>query len=362
MKVLEICPYEPPASGWTMRLKLLRRLIRERGGVCEVLDIGPSRRLVRPECIPVMDARDYLAKLTSFARRGFTFHCHINGEYFRGLLLALAALIICWLFRNPRLVTFHAGTTQPFLEGWRKYALYPLFRIIFGLADAVICNSETVRSRLAPFAHPSKTFPIPAFSKQYLDYKKVQLDAGLERFIESRAPMVSTYLCFRDGFFVDVLADALPYLVERWPNLGLVIVGTGDGRADFESAMEARRLAGHVFLAGDLPHDHFMTLLSKSAVHIRTHIRDGVSATVLEALSLRIPVVASENGIRPQSVIAYRADDPSHLAERAHWTLGHRAQVVEAIAAPDVADTAAMEVDLISGARCSKLAPQPDVR
>lgn len=94
LKILEIFPYEPPASGWVKRIKLLRTVIESRAGQCEILDIGPGRKLQRPDCIPVMNGFDYLAKARKFAKQDYTFHCHINGEYFRGILLAIAAFAI----------------------------------------------------------------------------------------------------------------------------------------------------------------------------------------------------------------------------------------------------------------------------
>jgi glycosyltransferase involved in cell wall biosynthesis len=342
-----------------MRLKLLRRVVQERGGVCEVLDIGPSRRLVRDGCIAVMSARDYIAKVVSFARSRYSFHCHINGEYFRGLLLALAACMVCRLFRNRCIVTFHAGATQPFLQGWRRHALHPLYRMIFGLAHAVVCNSEAVKMQLKSFAGNAKIFPIQAFSRQYLQYQPVELNPPLEQFLRSRLPLISSYLCFRDGFFVEVVLDALPRLLKRWPELGLVIVGTGPGQPDFERALASRGFGENVFLAGDMDHDSFMTLLKRSQVHLRTPVTDGVSATVLEALWLRVPVVASENGLRPRSTMTYRGDDPAHLAQQLDWTLTHHAQVAAAIPGIVVPDTAAAEVDLIAGIESTQLTEQP---
>jgi hypothetical protein len=132
--VLQICPYKPPMSGWVRRVNLLRREIEENGGVCEILDIGPSRKLEGRDCIPVQDGWDYLLKVLRFAHRRFIFHCHINGEYFRGLLLALVAITISRLFGNRCLVTFHAGTDQPFLRGWRKTVIGQLYRLIFSIA------------------------------------------------------------------------------------------------------------------------------------------------------------------------------------------------------------------------------------
>jgi glycosyltransferase involved in cell wall biosynthesis len=348
MKILEICPYEPPASGWVNRIKLLRKAISERGGKCEILDIGPSRKLSRPDCISVMDGGDYLRKVWAFARRRFSLHCHINGEYSRGLLLALAACLIGRAFGTRCIVTFHAGTDQPFFQGWKRSAVAPLFRLIFALAHAVICNSESVKRVLARHGDPVKFFPIQAFSVQYLSYRREEFSPELREFIGSRRPLVSTYLCFRDGFFLDVIIDGLGDIAKQWPELGLVIVGTGDRRDSFEEKIRSRQLSANVFLAGDMGHDAFMTLLSQSAAHLRTPVTDGVSATVLEALSLQIPVVASDNGARPPSVVTYRPRDPTHLAERLDWVLRHHKEVVTSLERPEIPDTLSQEVDLLS--------------
>jgi glycosyltransferase involved in cell wall biosynthesis len=348
MKVLEITPYEPPASGWVTRVKLLRRVIEGRGGTCEVLDIGPNRRVERPGCWTVTSGLDYLVKVARFARAGFTLHCHINGEYFRGLLLCVTAATLARVYRTRCVVTLHAGPVQPFFEGWRGSVLAPLFQLIFGLADAVVCNSEAVKQVLLTYVPAAKVHAIPAFSVQYLEYQPVELDEALTGFLADRSPVISTYLCFRDGFFTDTLVEALAPLVAARPSVGLVVVGTGPERATFEQALARTGLSGHVALAGDLEHDAFMTLLSKSAVHLRTPVTDGVSATVLEALSLRVPVVASANGTRPAGVTTYPATDARGMAAALDWALHHREQLAGACAVT-VEDTAAVEVDLLVG-------------
>lgn len=350
MKVLEITPYEPPASGWVTRIKLLRRVIEARGGTCEILDIGPSRRLVRPGCIPVFNGFDYLRKVVRFARAGFTIHCHINGEYFRGLLLCVTAATLARTWRTRCVVTFHAGAVQPFFKGWRRWAMMPLIRLICGLTDATICNSDAVKDVLLAYANSRKLHVIPAFSAQYLAYSPVDLRAPLTDFLIDRSPILSTYLCFRDGFFTDTLIDGLGRLVTRWPQLGLVIVGTGPDQALFESRLAEAGLARYVAFAGDLGHDAFMTLLSKTSVHLRTPVTDGVSATVLEALSLRVPVVASDNGTRPAGVTTYPATDGFGMADALDFALHHRDELAAAQPAMKVKDTAAVEVDLLLGA------------
>jgi glycosyltransferase involved in cell wall biosynthesis len=348
-KILQISPFEPPASGWTKRIKLLRAVIAERGGVCDVLDIGPNRKLERSGCVSVHSGADYLRKLFRYARQDFTFHCHINAEYFRGLLLALAACLIGRLFRNRVLTTFHGGAKQRDLEGWRRTLVSPFFKTIFSLSDAIICNSAAEKRVLSTLVKSTKIFAIPAFSKQYLDFSMSQLEPAAERFIGSHEPVISTYLCFRDGFFTDTVIHSITQLALKWPNLGLVVVGTGNEVGLFQEKVAAAHISDNVYLCGDMDHSSFMTLISKSMIHLRTPITDGVSATVLEALSLRIPVVASENGNRPATVVTYIADDPNDLTRVLNTTLNNHAEVAESVSPPAIDDTAVREVELIFG-------------
>lgn len=349
LRILEITPYEPPASGWVTRIKLLRKLIREGGATCEILDIGPSRKIPGRDCIPVKHAVDYIWKILSFSFRRFTFHCHINGEYLRGLLLALAACLVSRCLGNRCVLTFHGGTEQPLLTSRRNRAVGPLFWLIFSLPHGVVCNSEAVKKRITRYRRTRNILAIPAFSRQYLEYKTVDLGPDLEGFVKGHSPLISTYLCFRPGFFADVVVEGMARLLGRWPRAGLVVVGTGDKLAEFERLLMEKGIEENVFIAGDLGHDAFMTMVSATEIHLRTPITDGVSACVLEALSLRVPVVASENGNRPASVITYKADCPSSLSEAMCWTLRNRESVVASLKTPEIVDTTRAEIELLMG-------------
>jgi CRISPR/Cas system-associated endonuclease Cas1 len=68
--------------------------------------------------------------------------------------------------------------------------------------------------------------------------------------------------------------------------------------------------------------------MQRSALYLRTPITDGVASSVLEALTLGVPVVACENGTRPQGVITYPATDAAVLAQQVEHVLDHRAEVV----------------------------------
>ena len=71
---------------------------------------------------------------------------------------------------------------------------------------------------------------------------------------------------------------------------------------------------------------------------------------MLEALALRVPVVACENGTRPAGVLTYPAEDPERLAAGVEHVLDHRVDLVAGMQQLDVVDTLADEVALLTNA------------
>ena len=83
-------------------------------------------------------------------------------------------------------------------------------------------------------------------------------------------------------------------------------------------------------------------------MYVRTPPADGVASSVLEALALATPVVAAENGSRPDGVVTYPATDVAALAEAILHVLDNRDAVVSAIPAPVIADTLVEEANLLT--------------
>jgi glycosyltransferase involved in cell wall biosynthesis len=82
-----------------------------------------------------------------------------------------------------------------------------------------------------------------------------------------------------------------------------------------------------LLLLGNLPHDDFLSLLSRCFAYLRTPACDGVSSSVLESLALGVPVVASENGRRPPGVATYVEDDAADLCDKLRHLDTHYADI-----------------------------------
>ncbi|ETX01892.1 MAG: hypothetical protein ETSY1_05620 [Candidatus Entotheonella factor] len=351
-KILQISPFPPPRSGWSVRVAFLKSALCELGHQCQVLNIGSSRKMKSPEYVCVYNALDYLVKVVKFSAQGYTIHAHVNGETLKGLLLILVAGMSNWLFGKRYVLTFHGGVQQSYFTPETGHRLTPLFRLMFALSQRIICNSEVVKAKIAAYGvNPDKITPIPAFTRQYLQHETVTFAPPLEAFLAGHTPVLLSYIVFRDGFFIDTLIEGFRQLRASYPEAGLLLVGTeSDGsplETDIRNRIAAANLEPHVFDVPSMSHDEFRTAMKRCDLYVRTPITDGVCSSVLEALSYNLPVVAAENGSRPPSVIPYIADDPQDLATQAANTLAHLDHIRQQIVKPAIQDTLSDEVNLL---------------
>lgn len=347
--VLEITSYPPPRAGWGVRVSFVRRELERRGVDCQVLNIGKSRRLRSPDYVDVQGALDFLRKVDRYARRGYVVHTHINGDGNKGWALALAAAAIAWRYGCPRVLTFHAGPRQRMFPHERSRLAVPYFKLVFRLAEHIVCNSDEVADAIATYGvSREKVWAIQAFSRQYLDYEPTPLPADLERFLAASEPRLLVYFFLRPEFHMESFLDAVKALAREQARLGVVATGLDAGSERFRRMLDCRGLTSRVHPAGDLPHDAFMTLLSSVHFYVRTPEKDGVCSSVLEALALGVPVVASENGRRPAGVIRFRPDDAASLAETLRDCWARYGEVRAGVVPPEVPDTVAVEADLLA--------------
>lgn len=353
-KILEVTSYPPPRAGWGIRVEFLKKRLEREGHECVVLNIGTSRRIPSTEYETVMSGMDFVRKVWRYSRRGFVVHAHANGDSPTGLMLALLAELLNLASGRRPYLTFHAGVIQRHFPKDRSRLLAPVFRLVFTLPRHIICNSEPVRRCISEYGiDPAKITAIPAFSREYLEFTRVDLPGEVEAFMRTKPVTVFTYLRMRPLFYPVTLIDGMAQVMAKRPDVGLVICG-GLGHSDpgvwpaVQAAIERHQLKDRICFVEDLDHDAFLTMLERSALYLRTPITDGVASSVLEALALGIPVVGCENGTRPAGVVTYPAEDPDRLAEAVLDVLERRSEVRSSLARIELPDTVATEVELLT--------------
>jgi len=337
-RIIVIGPYPPPYTGWTMRILNVQKALHERGHECLGLDIGPNRRVPREGCITAVNGLDYALKVIRYAAAGWTFHLRINGDSKKGFWLAWTATLasrVCGRGRRT-VVTFQGGPHQPYFPkpSQSRFFDWMCTRILRNAA-AVITDNEAVKQGVVRYGVPGeRVHPISPFTRQYLDVPRAQCPEPMAKFATGKNPLLLTYAEDRQEYTLEALFEAVAALRKDFPKLGLIFTGG-------EPPVPAP-LRDCVYLAGNVRHELFLSLLEKSTAYVRTHLQDGVCASVLEGLALGTPVVAAEDGIRPDGVVKFRGGDAADI----------RAKVLEGLKQPRVPrgiipDTIQEEVDLL---------------
>ncbi len=348
IKVLEISSYPPPRAGWGMRIYFLKQVMEKKGDVCSVLNVGKGRFLTDRDFIPVFGALDYSIKVLKHRLKGFLIHMHLNGDSPKGFMLTSIALLISVLtFRRP-VITFHAGPVQKYFPQSQAPQLTLLYKYIFWVPRTIICNNEAVKKNIIGYGvNADKIETIQAFSKQYLDFQKVQLPEPTEAFFKTRKPVICSYVFFRPEFFIEEMIDAVAVVVKKLPDFGLIIMGSDAGSEEIQQRITDLGLQKNVLLAGDQDHDSFLTIISRSKLYLRTPFKDGIASSVLEALALGVPVVACENGSRPESTITYENRNVQDMAAKILETLENYEQAVASVVKPEIKDTIVDELKVL---------------
>ncbi|MCP4111784.1 MAG: glycosyltransferase family 4 protein [Desulfobacteraceae bacterium] len=351
-KILEIGPYPPPYTGWGVRIKYIAEHLRSKGCEVLVMNLGPNRQIASPDYITVQNGTDYVLKIIHYLKKGYTIHMHANGDSPKGFILTFLAEFLSAIFFRRSVLTFHAGPDQQYFPVKNSKLFFPVLYSIFSLPKKVICNSEDVKKNIVEYGIPlHKVVPIPAFSKQYLEFKRTEYNEELAGFIRLHEPVIACYILFRPEFFHESVFRCIALMQKKFPDIGFIIIGgdpeTSDNGENVRRQVKETGIEDNTFFSGNVTHDEFLTILQDSAIYLRSHTRDGVCSSVLEALALGVPVVANYDGIRPEEVIQYSVNNENDMAEKLIRTLHNLAEIKNSLTQHEVEDTVQTEAELL---------------
>ena len=352
-KILHIGNYPPPLCGWAIHLKLVVDEMRRRGYTCEILKINENREIPSTDYVDVQGGLDYFRKLWRYAFRGYRLSMHVNGQSKAGYWLALAAMIVGRLVFRPSYLTFHGGLSQMYFPKRDSFRLRNAFRLLFALAGKITCNSEEIKREIVQYGIPAgKISAISAFSSQYLDFDPRSLDAPVEQFFRSHEPVICSYVSFRPEYELETMREAMMRFQHDYPQAGFLWLGfPGKEMPNAQAFVEAwpAEERQRLMLLGNVDHDTFLTLMTRSTIFWRTPACDGVSASVLESLTLGVPVVASDNGRRPAGVVTYRETDAADMSAKLAHVMGHLDEIKASLQYNESEDKVGEKVDWLVG-------------
>jgi glycosyltransferase involved in cell wall biosynthesis len=352
-KILQIGNYPPPLCGWAIQLKLVTDELRRRGHICEVLKINEGRQIKSPDYVDVQGGLDYFRKVWRYAIRGYRLNVHVNGMSRKGYWLAMLAVLAGRITGHPALVTFHGGLSQKYFPLHDRSLLHWAFYVLFRLAGGIACDSEVIQKEIEKYGiSPDKIRSIATFSSQYVEFVPAALPPAAEEFLASHHPVIFSYVSFRPEYRLELMRTAMREYRKAHAHAGFIWLGFPGKELPAAENMVRSWPADEqqgLLLLGNLSHDQFLTLLSRSFINLRTPACDGVAASVLESLSLGIPVVASENHRRPAGVVTYDDTDAQDMCAKLLYVTEHHDQIKSGLRAEVSDDNVGRMADWLSG-------------
>ena len=95
---------------------------------------------------------------------------------------------------------------------------------------------------------------------------------------------------------VDILLEAFALIVKKNPNIGLIFIGDGEEKLRLESRAKELGINEKVFLLGRVEYNFIPTYMYYSDILILPSIEEGVGRVLLEAMSMNLPIIASDVG------------------------------------------------------------------
>jgi glycosyltransferase involved in cell wall biosynthesis len=338
-------PYPPPYGGVSVHIKRLHRRLAALGIASRVY-CQPSPMAGRDErVIPASLKFSWHAWIPEHGWRCDTSIVHFHdGWYWAPAALAM-------LLRGKKVVmTFHdqqSGSTMwrgaSWLERRVSRGLFRHRRVWW------VAVSQEVKRQLVEKGVPEGRISVaPAYIPPRTDADASSLPAPVRAFLGAHRPVLSTYAwrLTKDEQGVDVYGfdqciELVRALRPDFPKIGLAISLPQVADAGYFSELQARvaaaGLGDHVLFITE-PLDDVHLLWQASDVFVRATNTDGDAVAVREALSLRVPVVASDASARPDGAVLFASRDLEAMTRAVREVLTHRAAHVQALQSVSIED------------------------
>lgn len=315
MTVVQLGPYPPPHGGVQTNLVAIRQHLRRHGIGAPVINLTRHRRRDEDDVFYPKGALELAWLLVRL--RADIVHLHIGGHL---TLRLLALCFLCSLLPGRRVVlTFHSGGYPSWAgDNARRRSLrgFVLRRL-----DAVIAVNRQIAELFARLGVPrARIHVISPYSP--VSVPSVELPDELRAFRETHDPLLTTIGLLEPEYDLPLQIRSMSSIRHAFPKAGLVIVGSGSLHDALRALIASAPEAPHVLLCGDVPHEVTLKLLSESDAFLRTTLYDGDSVSVREALHLSVPVIATDNGMRPGGVHLIPVADSESLCAAVIAVLG----------------------------------------
>ena len=298
MHVLQLGPYPPPEGGINRNLMAIREELLKNGHRCSVIAISKSSAIVPADDVHHPRSPLHIIRLLLTIPYD-VLHLHVGGEITSRLL---GLILVCGILgRGRNILSFHSGgyTETPAGKSARKFSLRGF---IFRRFSHIIAVNPLIAEIFERYGIARDKISVIYPYVLRLPDKSIELPMAIRDFAAKSKPFLLTVGLLEDEYDLFMQLDALEEVLRSFPEAGLMIVGSGSLKARLAAAIAGKSYGDRIFLAGDVEHRVTLNLIDDCDILLRTTLFDGDAISVREALFLGTPVIATDNGMRPDGV------------------------------------------------------------
>ncbi len=312
LHILQLGPYPPPEGGVSRNMLAIRDAALRQGHNCTIIATAKSSRQDGAENVHHPGSAIALLRLLASLKYDAV-HLHVGGDI-SGRVMALA-LAVSTFGRGRCVLTVHSGAF-PQSKAAKEANPSSIRGFIFRGFSRIIAVNEPIAnvfrrygvtdekvSVILPYALAS---PDPA----------VPLDANLVEFAEKHSPLLLSVGGLEKDYEPLFQIASMKAIRRKFPNAGLLLAGDGSMRREVDAAVAESGCGDDILVAGNVPHEQTLHLMDRADVLLRTTLFDGDAISVREALHLGTPVIATDNGMRPDGVELIKVGDEAGLVSK----------------------------------------------
>jgi glycosyltransferase involved in cell wall biosynthesis len=300
----------------------IRDFLRRHGASASVINITRHRK-------PDADEVYYPASPAALLKLLYTLpydvvHIHAGGQLPTRVLMLMLA---CATVPGRRSVfTFHSGGFPSSPEGLAAQPSSLLGRVLRRFDAVTGVNAQLIEFFGRMQLRPERVHLVAPHSfgpelETVAARGRDALPTPLRRFFAEHGPVLLSVGLLETEYDLALQIDTLGAVRERFPNAGLVMIGSGSLEGELRARIAAAPWGAHALLCGDVAREHTLVAIRECDALLRTTHYDGDAISVREALHLGTPVIASDNGMRPAGARLVPARDAEALVAAIARTL-----------------------------------------
>lgn len=310
--VLCIYMYPPHAGGAEIQAYYVSNKLAKDGHDVHVISIGPTKQVKNQDKIFFKQSfvrhkwRRYpvnFAGMLAYVLKMFSLAYILRNEvdvvqvHMADMPMA-PAFLLSKIAHKPYIVTCHGSDIKVIRKNvFMKF----LQEIMLKNASKVVSISREIKDILVnEYALPSHSIKMitNGYDEEWVKRHLVKTSNGDSRGNLSLV-FVGSLRKVKDPLN---LVEVFKIVSERVKNVNLQIVGEGPLRQAVERKIEKYGLQDRVTLHGEVTHQRALEILASAAIYVMTSVEEGLPTSLIEALALGKPVVATSVGGVPEIV------------------------------------------------------------